>query len=440
MTTGLNASLLRSIEGSVLDVGGVPVRFERGVRGKPATMKGGEGYACPVTRLDTNESSILKIFLLPSEERQLRTRFLASLRLHSLPLGFAPFTAAPRSFIGGHIRAGDDEAFVVEGSLAPRLACASFRTRLLKLDWTPPVVARQRVASQLCIAIEVLERGAGLAHGDLSSDNVYIEGNGDALDVRLIDFDGFFHRDVPMVPCSDDEGGRKTGTEGYRAAAYSSLSQDDCVRSDRVALAILVVELMILQGEDVGPDGVLERESLLEQADINRGVLDVPAELLQRWPAGFDLLGRALSTPDPSAAPSPAEWRKLIAQSRPQLEMERVSRASAMQLGAFVVFVREQHQPDREVRLHYGQGDFSALHRELNWLSYTTAPQGLRLEGVVPQRDGARPHVMVRRGGINGDLERHREEHVRLDVPWSDVLLWGRFELYFATLTGSGAG
>lgn len=432
MTTGLNANLLRKMEGLEFELDGVPVRFERGVRGKPATMKGGEGYACPVTRLDTHELSILKIFLLPTPERQLRTRFLSRLRLSSIPLSFQPFVAAPRGFVGGVVDLGEEGRFDIEGWLAPKLNSSSLRSRLLSLDWNPSVTARQRVATELCMAIEVLENGAGLAHGDLSGDNVYIEGSGDALDVRLIDFDGFYHPDVPLVPCSDDEGGRKTGTDGYRAAAYSRLAQDECVRSDRVALAILLMELLVLRGEDL--DDELDRETLLDQGDIDAGVLRVPAALIERWPAGFELLERALAAHDPAAAPSPGEWRRLIARVPPTDDSARPSRSPSSQQGAFLVLIREQHQPDREVRLHGGSGTFAALHPDLGWLAYQATPAGLQLFGEVPWSDGIRPNLLVRRGGAQGELQRRRELTLQLTVDWSDWILWGRFELIFSNL------
>jgi hypothetical protein len=169
-----------------------------------------------------------------------------------------------------------------------------------------------RKLSEMVARLESL----GLAHRDLSSDNVLIDLANTAP--HLVDWDNLFHASLPMP--SDANFGtsgylppfRKTHKLGVTALVWEA-------RSDRFALAILNSEFLAVQ---VGMSCV-ENGGLLQQSDIDdrhgRTLSEVRKTLGGRFPDALALLDQALNASSFSQCPSPVEWMRFAETSLSEL-------------------------------------------------------------------------------------------------------------------------
>ena len=415
---------LQKLEGTSHDLAGLRIRFEQGQNGRPAAWAGGEGFAAPVY-LSDGEPHFLKIYRLPTPERQKRASFLAALDLGRLPLRQRVFHAAPTRPVRAEVQVPEEGPLVVEGHLAPSIPGQKFEALMLE-GWDPPFEARIALARQLAIAVEVLE-GGGIAHGDLSGANVMVvDAQSAHPELRLIDFDGFFRDGVPSVPPSTEKGGRAWGTPGYRAPAFKRGS-DACVTSDRVALAVLLMEIMTLRHDDD-----LGRDTFLDQANIDARAPQLPDEIVGRWRAGWDLVCDAIDRSDPSSAPAPARWRaelnKLICRQG-AIDLFDAGPVRS-QTPSFLALVREFGKEDRQVRLREARGSFAQASDALGWLSYEMRGRdGLCITGALPPVDGRASRLFVRHGG-RGSKPIYYEGDVAVDVKFGDVLIWDDCQVY----------
>ena len=432
------ATTLQKLEGTAHELGGLRVRFEESPNGRPAAWAGGEGYAAPVRLFPlgapasdprsggaAGEKHFLKIFRLPSNERRLRATFLSTLELGRLPLRQRPFEAAPVRTVRAVIRAPEEGDIPIEGHLAPSISGKSLASRLQE-GWDPSLEMRVALAMELCGAVEVLE-GGGLTHGDLSGENVMItDGGGSAPERRIIDFDGFHHERVPPVPYTPKEkGGRAWGTPGYRAPAFKR-GPDVVVNSDRVALAVLVVELVTMRHDDD-----LQRDTFLEQREMDARAPSLPDEITARWPAGWALVQRAVGEDHPSRAPAPADLRKALARllARPGSIDAHELRAPMSLSPGFLVLVRQAGQQDRQVKLRTVRGSFALVSSELSWLGYQLGHGSVRIWGSAPVVDGRSSPLFVRHGGPRADAQRY-DGVVDVDAKFGDVLICDDLQVY----------
>jgi len=184
--------------------------------------------------------------------------------------------------------------------------------------------ARERIwlAHDLTRCVLTLE-GLGLAHGDLSPENVLVltsHVRTERLTLALVDFDLFYScsRDCPTLSIHEPppEGGAP-GHCGYVPPEGLSLHSivhgdhvgDGDVRYDRFALGILIFEL--LAWTDLAWD-----EPLIPQTVIDRLSGDDGFKALGplAWVLGDsvrELLGRTLSH-DPARWPAPQEWLAVL--------------------------------------------------------------------------------------------------------------------------------
>jgi hypothetical protein len=415
----LNANLLKKLEGSPLDLGTSRFTFEKSPNFLPAARAGGEGYAIPVVHAESNRRFILKTYHLPSPERKTRITFLSSLPLQRL---FPTLVAAPAIVVEKDFElpgaAGANNLVRIEGYLAELIEGETF-AELIGGGWDPPFDLRLRLAAQLCNSVRVLE-GGGLVHGDLSSNNIMVaapESVQPALE--LIDFDGFYHSGVPPIPCTEESGGRGWGSHGYRSAAYQAMDETVLVTSDRVAMSALALELVILRPDDLE---LLERETLLDQVEIDAHNPQLPPEVAARWAEGWALVQRAFAAERPGDAPSPKEWCSAIA--RLALGIGDTAPVSLSPLSGGLVpmplLIRESGQPDRRVRLTRASGTFGAVSGKLGWLAYEHHGASVTLRGE------ASSPLFVRRQGKT--TEKHPGV-VDTQVESGDTVIWDDFEV-----------
>lgn len=172
-----------------------------------------------------------------------------------------------------------------------------------------PLDQRVAVALNLARCIERLEAW-GVSHRDLSSGNVFV-----APDNRiyLIDLDSLFHPNLAF-PANTT-----AGTNGYMARFLRGRSGDwDASRSwcrcaDRVALAVLIAEFLLIgpRGPASHEDGTLFSQAQLEQPDGDF----VRSQVESLWKIGRDcgiLLWKALRATTFGACPSPGHWQAAL--------------------------------------------------------------------------------------------------------------------------------
>jgi hypothetical protein len=423
----LAVQTFKDLEDTSHDLGEFRLYFEKSPTRWPIVRGGGEGFAAPVrvqprgaSPDEKGEPHMLKVYLNPVEERRQRAHFLASLGLASLPLRIKLFEAAPTLPVSHTIVVPKSGvAVAVEGYLA-RFVDGHTLDELVTDGWPADFAPRIAVARQLCLAIEILERGGNLVHGDLSPGNLIVLGaNTPNPELRLVDFDGFHHTGVPPVP--PGRGGRTWGTPGYCAPAFQKRDRSVVVYSDRVAMAILVMEIVARR------DGDPLDATFLNQDEIYERRPTLPPELVARWPEGWRLVQSAIAALDPRAAPSPRQWRAALAERLQAHHLVPLAStagppSTAPGLG---VLVYEHGKERRELKIQLPRGTFARVSDDLAWLSYEQIGDDLHLTGQPPDQR----NLSFRQGGQQADLERQRGA-VSVLATRGSVINWGDFEIY----------
>lgn len=437
------ASTLKKLRGRPHDLGSHELEFAGDIPGWKIPMQtGGEGFATPI-RLRAkggpwNSPIVLKVFHHECVERRQRSEFLCALGLSNLELPSNAFEAAPTLPFYRVFHDDEHGAIPMEGYLAPLISGETFGDLLGAMSWDPALSARLSLARQLCMAVEVLE-GGGLVHGDLAPNNLMIVGyDSPRPELRLIDFDGFFHPEVPLVPIM---AGRTWGTEGYRARKFKFGAAQAVTTSDRLAMAVLVMEIITRHHADD-----LESGLFIRQEAIDQGELDLDPAIGARWPAGWELLRRAVVTEDPANAPSPRSWRAMVdalaalggcagaspaAPPNPHVQPDPASPAAVpsgpMSLSRrLAVRLRRDNQEPRWIQLRQPNGSFELVAPELGWLSYVIESNTMLLTGTTPRRpdrDDRYDPLYVRHGGEDADAVRYAGD-ISVRAALGSVLIW----------------
>ncbi|MDI3291657.1 hypothetical protein [Polyangium sp. 15x6] len=422
----LIAETFRQLEGTTHKLDGIRLFFEPSKSKRPAARRGGEGYVAPVRVMRDGAASysppaMLKVFFSPTVERYKRCLFLSRLELSTLPLRYDCFAAAPTGWLSGELSVPNEGTLSFKGCLSPLVEGETLEALLVD-DCTLPT--RIALARQLCIAVEVLE-GIRFVHADLAPRNVVVMGADTAEPrLRLVDYDGFYHPDVPLVP--KGSGGRTWGTPGYRARSFVEGDENSVVNSDRVALAALVMEIVTRQPEDDAHLG----ETFLEQEAIERGDPGLPADIVSRWPEGFDMLRHAILAPDAALAPSPRQWRVTLDTMLNAASMPAPGPLSARQPGPqrFRVQVSRGKEEYRECALQLPTGSFAQVAPELSWLSYSMTGNNFLIAGMAPPS----PRLYIRHGSPDAELGLPYKGSVREQVAPGSVIIFGQITIWLS--------
>lgn len=452
---------IQALEGKKLVIGGRIYKVERDEKPpniadsdffpEPKWRGGGEGWVWPLQSV-TDGKWILKALISPSPERLQRIHFLSSLRLHESPLRI--FEACPRQAVAGRVKLLFDEVnrgieeLDIQGYLARFIEGKTFDQLLHDTsEWNPPWEDRQRLAVQLCCGVRALE-AVGIAHTDLASQNVMIiQKPHHPPELRLIDFDGVFHPSLPPIPITE-EGGRKFGSDGYAHVAYSSHQDETLVCTDRVAMAVLAYELMVLRSLDLEE---LQRPTLFEQLHLNEGEVELPTWLESRWPEGADMVRRALTAADPEAPPnqggppSPDDWLLALRNARPSASLPGIPSRQHVPTPApkpTVSYTVLCHVTNTETRESWevelaDVGSFKGVHIWLAWLVYKRVSETtVQLRGQLPQeyRNEDRVEYFVSVGRDfhrRGKLDEQYDDSCEIVVTDGDHVEVGAFNLDF---------
>jgi len=262
----------------------------------PGFMSGAEGFAHPI-RDNQGQKYILKSFQILCDERIRRMQWLSARQLckYDKLLGGAPY-----QFFG-------EPYYVQICSFVEGQTWSKWKSNPnLKLTPAQRIILAHSLASTACLLEESIE----LVHGDFSPGNVIIKGN-HTFEMSLIDFDAYFHKQVPVLP---KEQGRTRGTFGYQ---FSDLAKNEhsIVRSDRFAMAVLIHEFLCFDFHD--NPGTEDEHLLITQDDIASGQARPDANLAVVWGNEInDLAWKALRATKQELCPSPREWRTSLEKLR----------------------------------------------------------------------------------------------------------------------------
>lgn len=262
--------------------------------------------------------AFLKIFRVDIPERRQRNLFLAGTRLarcHWM------FRGVPFGFLSREIN-----GIQVHANLSHRIRnrsgeiAAPVGDLLEEGEWTTSSDQRIRFCGQLCCAVYALEE-LGLVHGDISLGNVLIGWDDEQGDVAtLIDFDGFYHPKLPLLPLKVGRSEvRRAGSPGFFSPLVLEEAERSpesvCVRSDRMALAALVFQLMIW--EDWMYEELNQVELLPEELIRSRDPSLLPEQITSTWREGWELLCEALAASHHRGMPGPRAWLALLGGPQP---------------------------------------------------------------------------------------------------------------------------
>lgn len=270
----------------------------------PGFWTGSEGLAHPI-RDRSGTKYVLKSFTQDCPERDQRMRWLCDKNLgHSIPVSL--LRGAPYKYLGPPIQA--QICPFVEGRTWSSLKDAEVSLNFDQRLW---------LAFSLAESARILEEGLTLCHSDLSPGNMLIDslGTNGLPHLALIDFDAYFHKEVPVLPVGL---GQTQGTPGYQAP--ESVQANRIIDSDRFSLAIHIHEFLAF---GVDPDLGEPDHLFFEQEDLNAGKAEPTPRFKKVWGPGIDsLLRRALSAKKAQERPSPAEWCEAFRDLRPGLNLE----------------------------------------------------------------------------------------------------------------------
>ena len=163
---------------------------------------------------------------------------------------------------------------------------------------------RLTLARGLAVLIDQLE-GTQASHRDLSSSNVFICVR--TCQVSLIDFDSLYHPTLQMPKATT------CGTVGYTAAfawRNGNLEPGTSWRpyADRVALALLIVEFLILEKDAplTAEGGMFQQDELCDRS--GPGIQSALSRLKASFPRAASMFEATLQSDTYAACPSPKDW------------------------------------------------------------------------------------------------------------------------------------
>lgn len=261
--------------------------------------EGGQGQAYELRDARTGEPAVLKLFdpdlVAAHPQVMARTERLVRLALWKRHPGLA---GAPRELVVGAVH-GYVAAFVPGAPISNALAvCAADR------------MVGLAAGTALASALYALER-VGLAHGDLSPANVFVEIDGHAVPrVALIDFDNV------RMPGPDEP--PVIGTPLYMAPELYEGTVRANLESDRFALAVLVHQLLLGRhpaeafmrpGATTASQAAVMKRDDWVHADEHLRASGLAAETLS---AGLRRLLRRGLAADPGVRTRALEWHRAL--------------------------------------------------------------------------------------------------------------------------------
>jgi len=270
---------------------------------------GSEGVVQLATDLSTGHQCRIKCFWDPSEVRYQRSEMLVRQRLADLSKERADALAgAPYEIL---LRIGDHTPFALvmkefHGSswkdLKERAGILAV-TKYPPSDW-PSLKNRATWAYGLATAVLNMERRSFI-HADISDGNVMVTNSGPkAGDMALVDFDAFVH---PGFPFRDTT---LRGSEGYAAPEIWDGNLVG-VGSDRIGMAILIQEFLIIGDPDITAEAALGWR-YDQQNEICSGDAEAHPHFADKYSDLAKLVVSTLRAKKPEERPPVTSWRPIL--------------------------------------------------------------------------------------------------------------------------------
>jgi serine/threonine protein kinase len=260
--------------------------------------------------MDTNASCRIKCFWTPDSNRLERSELLVHAKLPDLgknvadSLGGAPYEMLRKI--------GPQTPFAIVMKNVQGTSWKDFKDNLRQRVLSegryppsncPPLNVRATWAYGLATAVLNMEKRQFI-HADLSDGNVMVTPNGaHAGDMALVDFDSFIHPGYPHLDSTCQ------GTEGYAASEIFN-STSVSIGSDRLGLALLVQEFLIMGDPSITADEALEWR--YEQDEIWSLQGEAYGVFAKKYPPLAQLVVDALRASTPARRPAPDLWRPLL--------------------------------------------------------------------------------------------------------------------------------
>lgn len=269
---------------------------------------------------------------------------------------------------------------------------------------------RREMAAQLCNAIVGLER-LNIVHSDLSPKNIIIcKYSDNEMRCVLIDYDGFQSSRAPKLPRQHNGNQvRMLGTPGYQHPdLMRRIEQDNgtddalFVENDRFALGVLCFELLTWTTATAGSRAA-GQTGLINEAELKRGRLDLPAAARSVWPEGFKLLEEAVKEPDINSLPGPEDWLQAL---QPELRLRNRKNWTTT---VFLKIYRQcgNQTPVKKQLLHFegqsGRGALEKVDPRLSDIAYSYKNENGRCISFKLHITSAAP-VILRQDGKTKNL------------------------------------
>lgn len=428
----LDPQALRQIEGQTVFVGGESVQFERATT-KPGSTPGRTQTVVPFCAgkeaivawvTYKGQRHALKLMRRPTLVRRQRIDFLLGLRLHSF--GIPAFAAAPRIGVAGPMHFnGEEHPTELVGYLSDFISGRSLMELMRGNNpaWDElSLAARIKLAAQLAGAVLILERSK-IAHGDLHPANILIlDWQSTNPQLRLIDFDAFYHPSEQWAPPVSKQEGRVVGAEGY---IHPNALSEEQVRSDRMSLAVLCCELVALSTQHMRQRS---RNGLFRQTELCARQLPLPTEFRNLWPEGFRLLEQTLRAERYEIeGASPGEWlNALSALLDAPVPNLRGRPCTGLHLQVYL----PGNTTPVEIPISTFSNTLATTVPELGWLRFE----------LVPDSTGRGPSLRLTGTEVWPALFRRRNQELRsqirevcFDAEAGDLFEWKQYKILVAT-------
>lgn len=268
---------------------------------------GGEGLVQLAFDLESQKKCRIKCFWEPDANRRKRSELLVKQQLADLGKARADaLGGAPYGVLGA---LGPHTPFAVIMKNVSGVSWKNFK-EIAKLDSRyppsdcPSLKVRATWAYGLATAVLGMER-RGFIHADLSEGNVMVTPGGEhAGDMALVDFDSFVH---PANPGLDST---CKGSVGYAAPEIWNGTSVK-VGSDRIGLAILIQEFLVIGDPSLSADEAFEW-AYSQEEEICSLKGEAHPYFAKRYPPLAELVVRTLRATSPTGRPSPDLWRPLL--------------------------------------------------------------------------------------------------------------------------------
>lgn len=277
-----------------------------GTSNQVAFRPGGEGLVQFAYDSVANAECCIKCFWDPNPARRERSELLVRQRLANRNKTIADALAgAPYEIIE---RVGRHTPFAILMKKISGESWADLKERVKAGSYPPTawpdVKVRATWAYGLATAIQTLEKNQFI-HADLSEGNVMLTAvEPHAGDMALVDFDAFVH---PAHPHLDLQ---IKGSAGYAAPEIWN-QRSVGIGSDRLGMAILIQEFLVIGDPAVGRDDALGWV-YDQEAELCRRAGEPHPYVVQKYPKVAALVRDAIKAARPLDRPSPDDWRELL--------------------------------------------------------------------------------------------------------------------------------